>query len=237
MAAQRLSREESQALTRARLVESARQVFAEKGFYGASVEEVTERAGFTRGAFYSNFADKNDLFLAALEAHLEVEIDEVGDMIRQAATPEAFLAAIRDRDTQRPLDRRWHMLRAEFRLHALRDPEVRPRLADQERGERRAYARAVKAVFDSMGISPPAPPEQLALILQSLDEWIAYAHSIDPDDVPQSAYFDSLELLFQAGVALAIQRPSPPPPTTRSSTDSPGRSKLAPSRRRSSEGL
>jgi AcrR family transcriptional regulator len=236
MAAQRLSREESQALTRARLVEAARQVFAEKGFYGATVEEVTERAGFTRGAFYSNFADKNNLFLAALEAHIEIQVDEVSGMIRQAATPEAFLAAIRDRGTQRPLDRGWHMLRAEFQAHALRDPNVRPRLADQQRRERRAYARAVKAVFDSMGISPPAPPEQLALILQSLDEWTSYAHAIDPDNVPQSAYFDSLELLFQAGVALAIQRSSRPPTTTRSSSDSPRRSTRARKRRRSSPG-
>jgi AcrR family transcriptional regulator len=209
MTAQRLTREESQALTRARLVEAAREVFAEKGFYGASVEEVTERAGFTRGAFYSNFSDKDDLFLAVLEAHYEVQVDEVSDIIRQAPTPEAVLAALRDRDTRRPVDRSWHMLRAEFRLHALRDPEVLPRLAERERDERRAYGQAVTALFKSLGIAPPAPVPELALILQGLDEWTAHAHAIDPDDVPRSAYFDSLELLFRAAVALAGERRPP----------------------------
>jgi len=49
----------------ARLIESAGKVFAERGFYGASVEEITERAGFSRGAFYSNFTSREDLFLAS----------------------------------------------------------------------------------------------------------------------------------------------------------------------------
>jgi hypothetical protein len=116
------------------------------------------------------------------------------------------------------------MLRAEFRLHALRDPGVLPRLAARERAERRAYARAVTALFQSLGIAPPAPPQQLALILQSLDEWTTHAHAIDPDDVPRAAYFDSLELLFRAAVALAGEPRSPTGGGTRSKTDTRGRS-------------
>ena len=58
---QRLTRRESRAATRAKLIESAGEVFAERGFYGASVEEITERAGFSRGAFYSNFASREEL--------------------------------------------------------------------------------------------------------------------------------------------------------------------------------
>jgi AcrR family transcriptional regulator len=205
MAAQRLTREESQALTRARLVEAAGEVFAEKGFYGARVEEVTERAGFSRGAFYSNFADKDELFLAVLDAHTQVQVNVVTSIISEAKTPEAMLAELRAWDARRPLDQTWLMLYTEFRLHALRNPAVRPRLAKRERADRQAYARAVAATFKSVGLRPPADTDELALIVQSLSEGTGLAHAIDPKGVSRSAFFNSLELLFRATAALATQ--------------------------------
>jgi AcrR family transcriptional regulator len=225
MAAQRVTREESQALTRGRLVEAAGEVFAEKGFYGASVEEVTERAGFTRGAFYSNFADKDELFLAVLDAHTQVQVDEVTSIISQAEEPEVVLAELRDWDARRPHDQTWLMLYTEFRLHALRNPAVRPRLAERERADRQAYARAVAATFKSVGLEPPAGSDELALILQSLSEGTGLAHAIDPEGVAPSAFFDSLELLFRATVALAAQTGAKTSEGAKRSAGAPGRSR------------
>ncbi|MGH8975530.1 MAG: TetR family transcriptional regulator, partial [Acidimicrobiia bacterium] len=76
----RLTREESRAQTRARLLESAAALFAERGFHGTSVEDIAERAGFSRGAFYSNFEHKADLFLALLDDRL------AGDLAALEAT-------------------------------------------------------------------------------------------------------------------------------------------------------
>jgi hypothetical protein len=134
-----------------------------------------------------------------------VQVDEVTSIIGEADTPEAMLAELRDWDARRPIDRTWLMLYTEFRLHALRDPAVRPRLAERERADRQAYARAVAATFKSVGLRPPADTDELGLIVQSLSEGTGLAHAIDPEGVSQSAFFDSLELLFRATAALATQ--------------------------------
>lgn len=68
--------------TRARLLDAAAEVFAETGLDAASVEAVCERAGFTRGAFYSNFASKDELFLALVERSSRQKLDEVADRVR-----------------------------------------------------------------------------------------------------------------------------------------------------------
>ena len=65
----RLTRQESKEATRARLVEAAEQLFIRKGFDDTSVDEISETAGYSRGAFYSNFDDKDQVFLAVINRH------------------------------------------------------------------------------------------------------------------------------------------------------------------------
>ncbi|WP_390479849.1 TetR family transcriptional regulator, partial [Frankia casuarinae] len=77
MATRRLSREESRELTREKLLRSAAELFAERGLAGTSVEQIVERAGFTRGAFYGNFDGKHELVLALLEKRTERELEEL----------------------------------------------------------------------------------------------------------------------------------------------------------------
>lgn len=118
------------AATRDRLVDAAITVFAEKGVLGATVEEICEVAGFTRGAFYSNFASKDDLCVGVLDRQLEeslaatrgalASVDEVlgpdmAALIGHAVR--AFRAAQKS-------DRRWVLAQQELRLYAARSPEV-----------------------------------------------------------------------------------------------------------------
>jgi AcrR family transcriptional regulator len=77
----RLTREESRARTRERLLDAAAELFAERGVIGTSVEQIAERAGFTRGAFYGNFADKHDLVRELLQRRTEQEPAEVRDLL------------------------------------------------------------------------------------------------------------------------------------------------------------
>jgi AcrR family transcriptional regulator len=203
---QRLTREESQALTRTRLLEAGAEVFAEKGFYGASVEEIAERAGYTRGAFYSNFADKPELFLALIDQRTERSIDEISAILRDSSTPEAAFEGIRRRDAGRPPDRSWFLLTTEFRLYALRNAKVRPKLVARERQVRRAFARAVTAQLSVLGVPPPAPPEQMGLMVQALDDGLWMHHQLDPAGVPRDLLVDTLEFLLRASLALARDR-------------------------------
>ena len=200
---QRLTREESQAVTRGRLLEAGSEVFAEKGFYGASVEEIAERAGYTRGAFYSNFADKAELFLALIDQRTEQSIEEISAILRDASSPEAALEGIRRRDFSRPLDRSWFLLSTEFRLYALRNAKVRPKLVARERQIRKAFTRAVTAQLSALGVPPPASPEHLGLIVQALDDGLWMHRQLDPAGVPADLLVDTLELLLRASVALA----------------------------------
>src|SRR5947208_15460571 len=74
VAIEKLTPERRRQMTREALVAAAAEVFAKKGFYGASLEEIAEAAGFTRGAIYSNFGSKDELLLAVLDHYLDLDI-------------------------------------------------------------------------------------------------------------------------------------------------------------------
>src|SRR5208282_2448720 len=81
-AAVRLSREQSRAQTRERLLDAAREAFARNGFHGASVDEIASAAGFSTGALYSNFDGKEDLFLALMEREIDEHAREIAEAVR-----------------------------------------------------------------------------------------------------------------------------------------------------------
>src|SRR5947208_10158211 len=81
-----MTREQSKAHTRERLLEAARSVFASSGFHGAAVEEIAAEAGFSTGALYSNFDGKEDLFLALMERELEENAREITQAVMARAS-------------------------------------------------------------------------------------------------------------------------------------------------------
>jgi AcrR family transcriptional regulator len=207
-APQRLSRQEARAATRARLLTAAAEVFAEQGFAGAAVEDIAARAGFTRGAFYSNFASKDELFLALVDEHTAREIDDVGALMAEAGSPTELFELLRARGRLRS-DPRWFLLYTEFMLYALRNPALRPKLAARERTARRAYTQAVIAQLHALGVDPPAAPDLMALIVQALDHGLAIEQHVDPEHITDVQFADALALLLDAVVALSTQTTTP----------------------------
>lgn len=120
------------AATREKLVEAALDAFAEKGVLGASVEDICERAGFTRGAFYSNFSSKDELCIALLDAQYRVQRAALDRAIESmAAAPATDLtaqiaAAIDVFFTAQNTDPAWLLASHELRLQAARSPELAP---------------------------------------------------------------------------------------------------------------
>jgi AcrR family transcriptional regulator len=206
----RLSRPEAQARTREQLLDAAERAFAAEGFGGASLDRIAEAAGFTRGAVYSNFADKADLFVAVLDRRLRRRRDEVAATMRAARDPTEFLAELRapawSASSTTEGARQWVLLRDEFRLFALRNPNAAAHLAEHERHERDYYAQATAHLLGQLGVEPVADPRLVAAMVMALDESLTRQSQIDPGDVPESAFADALELLLQAAVALARQR-------------------------------
>src|SRR5215469_11379722 len=122
-----------QEITRARLIQSAEKIFACDGFEAAKLEEIAADAGYTRGAFYANFDSKEDLFVALLECEIGSRIGALKKEMDKAAEPEAKLKAMRDFFLTKTMDKRWCLLALEFKLFAVRHPEVRHSLAAMHR--------------------------------------------------------------------------------------------------------
>jgi AcrR family transcriptional regulator len=139
--------------TRERVLDAAREVFAERGVIGASVEEICERAGFTRGAFYSNFADKADLvdalvareharLLAVLDANVALLGDELA---RASGDPSVLLGTVVDQILAAvPGDRLMSLVQIELEIHAIREPATSASF-------READARFRKRIADLFG--------------------------------------------------------------------------------------
>ena len=109
--------------TRARLLDAAFQVFAERGFGHVRISDVCERAGYTRGAFYSNFEDLEGLFFALYEQRAQLITKQVINSLREAEglTGAALVERVVD---ALPVDRRWILVKTDFLLYAARTPAV-----------------------------------------------------------------------------------------------------------------
>jgi AcrR family transcriptional regulator len=197
---QRLTREEKRAQTRKRLLEAAERVFLRRGLQGSSVEEVSAEAGFTRGAFYSNFDSKEKLFVELLHARVYDSYREMAvEAQAQEGTPRDRLrwGIEQVRDVQAGEDGRWlFRLWLECLTQAARDEEFRGLAASFWSGNRALLAAQVESVFEELGREPPLPPEQIATALIALDVGLAVQHLVDPDEVPLDFYLPLFDLLF-----------------------------------------
>jgi AcrR family transcriptional regulator len=119
-------------VTRQRVLDAAREVFAERGVIGGTVEDICERAGFTRGAFYSNFADKDDVIDALVEReqnrlldHLDVTFGDIERDLAAAPDLAAVLGPIIERILRAvPYDRELSLVQAELENFAIRRPDL-----------------------------------------------------------------------------------------------------------------
>ncbi|QRX89716.1 TetR/AcrR family transcriptional regulator [Streptomyces noursei] len=205
----RLTREESRQQTRDRLVAAAAELFTERGVNGTSVEQIAERAGYTRGAFYGNFEDKNALVAELLHNRTHHEVEEVRALTEDATSPADALDRLRawNRDRAEHLPQ-WLALRMELVLHALRNDELRPLLAQRELLARNAHATGLEQAFASHGVQAPADPAFLALIVHALEDGLLIQRLLTPDGIPGDVVVDAFDLLLRSWIALARQ-PAP----------------------------
>lgn len=176
--------------TRARLLDAAAQVFAKIGLEGATVEAVCERAGFTRGAFYSNFESKDELFLTLAasvgEARLEVVRERVSTLVGDGAIdgcdPVELVQQIMDSG---PDDRLGVMMMSEIRIRALRDPAFGAAYLAQEDEMVRGIAEMIEEIIDSGQFALKIDAEEAARLLMVVWEGMTVRGAMDGDDSDQ----------------------------------------------------
>src|SRR5262245_23310647 len=172
--------------TREKLFEAAARVFAEHGIGAASIEMIAAAAGLTRGAFYSNFADKDELIIAMLEDHVERSIQHHRDLLARYRTPQEFIAALRvsERNRHDPLGRA-PLLHIELILFAARSERRRPELAKRLRARRALVAE----ILAGIGIADPAWGSAMLL---ALEDGFRLHRLIDPASTPADSFVRSI---------------------------------------------
>jgi AcrR family transcriptional regulator len=181
---QPLTPERRRQQTREHLLAAAAEVFAARGFHGATLDEVAAVAGFTKGAVYSNFKNKEDLFLALFKANYDREMDAIrGALADPEVPPEAriseFVALIRDQTAQ--AGRNFNLLYQEFSLYAARNPAVREELNRIDDQGAQALAEILQAERERVGLEPLASPLQTARIVELLFRGIGQLRVLQPD--------------------------------------------------------
>jgi len=187
----------TRAQTRARLLKAAGEVFAERGYDRASLDDVVAAAGLTKGAVYSSFASKDELFYALMRERIGERLELVAEAAERQSTVEDVT-----RDAGGALAKLissqadWQLLFIEFWARAVRDPDLREEFARERRSARGLIARVLEERAAEAKINLPAPAEQLAVAVLALSNGVAIEHLADPDTVDASTFGVILGLLL-----------------------------------------
>lgn len=177
-----VGREESQALTRAKLLQAAREVFLATGYRGATLDSIAARAGFTKGAVYWYFPNKPALFLALVADSIAATAVVLEDLLRSnSADPAAMRAAVAafadgidERETL-------PIFGVELEVESRTDPAFRALHQNLIGKHEAALALFLGRYFEAVGEEPPMPLEELATTLTSLFKGFALTRQNRPD--------------------------------------------------------
>jgi AcrR family transcriptional regulator len=206
MATTRVTRSERKAQTREELLAAARTVFLRRGFHGATLEEIADDAGYTKGAVYSNFAGKDDLYLALLGAHYEGRVAAYAEMLLDQPTFDAanravggFMAEADARDPD------WLPTLAEFVAHAARDESLRRAYVRTRERFLAAIADVIQTLCDRHGLDLLVPPREAARASSMLARGYSAERRLDPDAMSSESFVE-LHAAFMRGLTVPKKR-------------------------------
>ena len=177
----RLSRDEQNDRNRALLFAAARRVFLARGYHAATLEQIADEAGFSKGVVYSRFTSKADMFLALLEDRIAERAAQNAALARDLAGTGDFRALL---DLAQRAEREapgWRLLVTEFRIHAARDAGLNRRYAALHARTIQGIARALTVISEGGEQSLPFPPRQLAELVLAIETGLALELEADPD--------------------------------------------------------
>jgi len=185
--------------TREKLFEASARVFEEQGIGGASIEAIAAAAGFTRGAFYSNFKSKDELIIAMLEDHVEQSILRIRDLLERHKNLADFIEALKTmgRSQQDPLGRS-PLLHMEMILFVARAEKRRPELAKRLRARRKLVADIIETTAKNSGRTTILNPAWAGALVLALEDGFRLHRLIDPETTSPDSFFRAIGDLQRA---------------------------------------
>ena len=194
-----LRRHERSEVTREKLIRAAEKIFARDGFEAAKLEEIASEAGYTRGAFYANFENKEDLFFTLVERQVSSRIAHVQKLMQGAHDGREKLSLFREFLLDVSQDRRWCLLALEFKLFAVRHPEVKARLAAMNRRLVGPRVAILREITEGRSGALPVSATAIATSMSAVTNALGLEHMLDRNALPEAAlkiiltnYFDSV---------------------------------------------
>ena len=188
----RLSRAEQNERNRALVLEAARRIFLARGYHAATLDEIADQAGFSRGVVQSRFGNKADLFLSLLEDQIAERAAQNARLAERLSGVEG-MRVLREHAARRnraELD--WGLLLIEFRVHAARDADLSRRYAALHGRTRQGLAEVISGIYRRAGQPPPLLPEEMAQMILTVEAGIRLEQAAEPEDPRARAAFDRL---------------------------------------------
>lgn len=174
----RLTREESRALTRTKLLDAARVVVAREGYESASIDRIADEAGFSKGAFYSNFSSKEEIALELLETHSANDVADIAGRLGESRDPLHMIEVISTWSLERSRDPSWGLLALELFRRARREKTFGERHLNLFRAQWRGMGEILMALFPPG--TAPADAETLGGLVMELTYGAASAFKAGP---------------------------------------------------------
>jgi len=191
----RISRKESQLQTREHLLDAALEVFSRRGYYAATVDEIAAEAGYSKGAVYSNFSNKEELFLALIDRRFAAESQGYPGIIN--FMNEGQLEEGSDFKEQVMKDRTWNILMVEFFLYTIREGNHLDEFAGRFAQLRGVMEKNLSTLYAKLGKKPMVPVAELPWSVFSLGIGMMLQFYVDPDGLPNGVYERALQQLLK----------------------------------------
>jgi AcrR family transcriptional regulator len=196
-----LSRAEQNERNRALVLAAARRVFLARGYHAATLDEIADEAGFSRGVVQSRFGNKADLFLALLAERIDERAAQNARLAEGHSGAEGtrVLREHAARRNRAELD--WGLLLIEFRVHAARDTDLGRRYAALHARTRQALAGVIADVYRRAGQPPPYPPEEMAQMVLAVEAGIRLEQAAEPGSPGSPTAFERLRDFVESPAA------------------------------------
>lgn len=167
-------------VTRRRVLEAAERLFLTRGYTNTKISDIATKAGYTRGAVYSSFAGKEEIFIALIDRRFDDQLEQAWEQVAGSLSESERLSALgRWLAAEVERSKEWSTAEIEFAAHASTDPHLRARLAEVHRAGRVELAEFLAAQCAALGTEPPFDPQLLAMIITSLARGLMIEWMVD----------------------------------------------------------